>query len=66
MDVRDVRQRVDFELEVVNIMSDPALAVEYAVDIPVVAINEVKYCEHTLDPVQFEKRLIELRELGTE
>lgn len=55
----DVKSRVDFELEIVNIMADPAVATEYGFDIPVVAVEGVVFSRHHLNRQAFEERVKE-------
>lgn len=55
-----IRQGTPFDLEVVNIMSDPALAVEYGFDIPVIAVEGIVYSKHYLNEEAFEAHIKEL------
>jgi glutaredoxin len=57
--VEAVRGRIAFELEKIDIRSDPALMIEYGFDIPVVEINGKSQFTHFLNEEQFESRLKE-------
>ncbi|HWP44401.1 MAG TPA: glutaredoxin family protein [Blastocatellia bacterium] len=46
-----------FELEEINIDSDPALRARYGYDIPVVLINGVKVFKHRVDADEFRRKL---------
>jgi glutaredoxin len=52
-----VRQRVPFELKVVDIEADPELFARYRYDIPVVFIDGSKAFKHHVDVTAFEARL---------
>jgi glutaredoxin len=52
-----VRTRVPFELEEVDIRTDPALFERYKFDIPVIHIGGHKAFKHRVDPVLLEQRL---------
>ena len=52
-----VRQRVPFDLEEINIESDPALFEQFKYDIPVVFVEGRKAFKHRLDPKTLEARL---------
>ena len=60
--LREVQQRVPFELVEVNIESDPALFERYRYDIPVVFIGGQKAFKHRLNAHLVEERL---RRVGT-
>ena len=48
--VRGVRERVDFDLEEVDISRDDALELEYGIRIPVVAVDGEELFEISVDP----------------
>jgi glutaredoxin len=53
----EVRLRIPFELEEVDIRSDPALFERYRYDIPVILIGGHKAFKHRVDPLALEQRL---------
>jgi len=52
-----VRRRAEFELEEIDIDSDPGLRALYNDEVPVVAINGKKAFKYQLDEGEFLKRL---------
>ncbi|HLL54740.1 MAG TPA: glutaredoxin family protein [Myxococcaceae bacterium] len=52
-----VRERIPFDLEEVDIRSDPELFERYKFDIPVIHIEGQKAFKHRVDPMLFEQRL---------
>jgi hypothetical protein len=57
--VESVRERLTFDLEKIDIRSDPALMIEYGFDIPVLAINGTTQFTHFLNEEQLESKLKE-------
>ena len=51
------RTRLGFDLNVVNIETDPKLEREFGTDIPVVFVNGQKAFKYRVDEIEFEKRL---------
>jgi glutaredoxin len=55
--VRNVRQRIPFELTLVDITQDPALFARYRYDIPVVFVDGHKAFKHRLTEEELQRRL---------
>jgi glutaredoxin len=51
------RTEIDFDIEEINIDTDPALRDRYGYDIPVVLINGVKVFKHRVDSDEFRRKL---------
>jgi glutaredoxin len=51
--LEDLRRRIDFDIEVINIDEDEALRRLYNDDVPVVMIDGKKAFQHRLDPDEF-------------
>jgi glutaredoxin len=52
-----VRQSTPFELEVININSDPALEAAYGQEIPVVLVDGKKVAKFRIDEAALKRRL---------
>ncbi len=52
-----VRAELPFELEVVDIDSDPEVRERYRYDIPVVAVDGEQFCVHRVDERALRRRL---------
>ena len=55
--IRDVAQRREFELQLVNILEDPAALALYEFEIPVVFVNGKEIARHRLDQRELESAL---------
>lgn len=58
--ILDVRRRVNFEFEVVNILTDPKLQTEYGFEIPVTHVNGNLFSNTFLNETAFEKTIKEV------
>jgi glutaredoxin len=56
--LREVQQRIAFELVETDISTGPTLWETYRMDIPVVSIDGVRAFHHRVDPVRLEALLI--------
>jgi glutaredoxin len=55
--IERVRNRFPFDLNVVDIESDPALEAAYGTDIPVVLINGNKAFKYRVDEAELERKI---------
>jgi glutaredoxin len=55
--IERVRRRFDFELQIIDVETDPALEAEYGEEIPVVCINGTKAFKYRVDESEFEKKV---------
>ena len=59
----EVRARVPFELEIVDISNHPSLRDRYRMDIPVLDIEGERLFRHRIDAAQLELRLLQAQEV---
>jgi glutaredoxin len=52
-----VRARAPFELEVIDVDSDPALSARYGLEVPVVLVDGRKWAKFHVDEAALERRL---------
>ena len=52
-----LKTEVDFEVEQIDIVSDPELEAQYGLKVPVLVSNDVEICHYHLDVAQFRKLL---------
>ena len=64
--LRELRQKVVFDLQEVDIDQDPALHERYNDEVPVIFIHGRKAFKYRIDPRQFLKRLQAPRAAGSE
>jgi len=53
-----VRSRGDFELAIIDVDSDAALAERYGLEVPVIVVDGRKHAKYRLDERAFEERLL--------
>ena len=55
--IEKVRRRIDFDLRITNVETDPALEKAFGTEIPVVLINGQKAFKYRVDEAEFEKKV---------
>ncbi len=55
--IEEVRRHYPFELEIINIETDPALEAAYGTEIPVVMINGNKAFKYRVDESEFARKV---------
>lgn len=58
--ILSARAELDFDVEEVDIDSDPDLRERYGYDIPVVFINGIKVFKHRVDTGEFRRKLLRI------
>ena len=58
--ILSARDELDFDIEEVDIDSDPVLREQYGYDIPVVLINGIKVFKHRVDTGEFRRKLLRI------
>ena len=52
-----LQAQLDFELQFINIETDPALEAQYGTDIPVVLINGTRAFKYRVNEIEFERMI---------
>ena len=55
--IETVRRKVPFQLNVINVETDPALESVYGTEIPVITINGNKAFKYRVDRAEFERKV---------